>query len=113
MCKEEFQMNSAFSFLNMPCLTVQQRVWVCLEYAMVNNAEEVIRRWPIHWGNVPSPSKHTVIKTFRKFVREGTCHNLKDEAVEQGRRERQKILNWFDSPLRKTANDLRGVMGWG
>ena len=43
---------------------------------MVNNAEEVIRRWPIHWANVPSPSKHTMIKTFRKFVREGTCHNL-------------------------------------
>ena len=27
-------------------------------------------------GNVPSPSKHSVIKTFRMFVREGTCHNL-------------------------------------
>ena len=43
----------------MPRLTIQQRVWVCLQYATVNNAEEVIRRWPIYWGNdhVPCPSK--------------------------------------------------------
>jgi hypothetical protein len=51
----------------MPRLTIQQRVWVCLQYATVNNAEEVIRRWPIYWGNVPCPSKPTAIKTFSLF----------------------------------------------
>ena len=60
----------------MPRLTIAQRVWVCIEYARVNNAQEVIRRWAIYWDNIPAPSKQTVIKTFRKFEREGSCHNL-------------------------------------
>ena len=60
----------------MPRLTIAQRVWVCIEYARVNNAQEVIRRWAIYWDNIPAPSKQTVIKTFRKFGREGSCHNL-------------------------------------
>jgi len=29
----------------MPRLTVEQRIWVCIEFARVNNAEEVLRRW--------------------------------------------------------------------
>ena len=60
----------------MPRLTIQQRVWVCLEYARVNNAEEVVRRWRINWGDVPAPSTRTVLKTCRKFLAEGTCHNV-------------------------------------
>ena len=59
----------------MPRLTVQQPVWVCLEHARVNNAEEVIRRWPVYCGNVPVLSNETVKKTFRKFL-EGTCHDI-------------------------------------
>ena len=41
--------------INMPRLTTQQRVWICVEYARVNNAEEVLRRWRNHWHDVPSP----------------------------------------------------------
>ena len=44
---KQFRLNSACSFVNMPRLTIQQRVWVCSEYARVNNVQEVIRRWPI------------------------------------------------------------------
>jgi hypothetical protein len=32
-------------FINMLRLTKDQTVWICLEYARVNNACEVIRRW--------------------------------------------------------------------
>ena len=31
---------SAFSFVNRPCLKIQQRVWVCTEYTKANNAQE-------------------------------------------------------------------------
>jgi hypothetical protein len=57
----------------MPRLTKNQRVWICLEYARVNNACEVLRRWAERWGNLPAPTKRTVMKTYRKFVHEGTC----------------------------------------
>ena len=60
----------------MPCLTIEQRVWVCVEYARVSNVREVLRRWPNYWFNIPTPCKESVIKTYRKFVQEGTCHNL-------------------------------------
>ena len=62
--------------IKMPRLTNDQRVWLCLEYARVNNACEVQRRWAERWGNLPAPTKRTVMKTYRKFVHEGTCHNL-------------------------------------
>jgi len=29
----------------MPRLTIHQRVWICIEFARVNNAREVARRW--------------------------------------------------------------------
>ena len=57
-CKEQFRQNSACSFLNMPRLMIQQRVWVCTEYARVNNAQEVIGRWPIYWENIPARFKN-------------------------------------------------------
>ena len=47
-------------------------------YTRTNNAEEVIRGWPIHWGNIPAPSNHMVIKTFRNFLEEGTCVNVNE-----------------------------------
>jgi hypothetical protein len=47
-CGEEFRTNLTFMLVNMPRLTIQQRVWVCLQYATVNNAEEVRRRWPVY-----------------------------------------------------------------
>ena len=62
--------------IKMPRLTNDQRIWLCLEYARVNNACEVQRRWAERWGNLPAPTKRTVMKTYRKFVHEGTCHNL-------------------------------------
>ena len=68
----------------MPHLTIEQRVWVCIEYARVANVQEVLRRWPNYWCNIPTPSKETVIKTYRKFVGEGTCHNL--NKLRSGRR---------------------------
>ena len=39
-------------FTKMPRLTKDQRVWVCLEYARVNNAFEVKRRWPNNWPGI-------------------------------------------------------------
>ena len=69
----------------MPRLTKDQRVWVSLEYGRVNNAQEVRRRWAGRWGNVPAPTVRTVLRTFQKFVREGTCLNLN-----QGRSGRQR-----------------------
>jgi len=52
------------------------RVWVCLEFARVNNAIEVKRHWPNHWPGIQPPSDRTITATFNKFVREGTCLNL-------------------------------------
>ena len=34
--------------INMPHLTIEQRLWICVEYARVNNAKEVLRRWRNH-----------------------------------------------------------------
>ena len=52
-------------------------MWVCIEYARFNNAQEFIQRWVIYWdNNIPAPSKQTVIKTFRKCEQEDSCHNL-------------------------------------
>ena len=37
--------------LTMPRLNKDQRVWVCLEHARVQNAAEVRRRWPNQTNN--------------------------------------------------------------
>ena len=50
--------------LNMPPLTKDQRVWICVEYARVNNAEEVRRRWLGHWPNDRVPTTATIKRTF-------------------------------------------------
>ena len=63
-------------FIKMPRLTKDQRVWVCLEYARVNNAFEVRRRWPNNWPGIQPPSDRTISATFNKFVQEGTCLNM-------------------------------------
>ena len=68
-------LNSEF-VLNMPRLTKEQRVWVCLEHTKCNNATEVRRRWQGHWGDIPAPPKRTITKTYRKFLQEATCHDL-------------------------------------
>ena len=60
----------------MPRLSKEQRVWVCLQHARIQNAAEVKRRWPGRWGNVPSPTKRTITKTYQKFLQEATCHDL-------------------------------------
>ena len=55
-----------------PCdrvLSEDQRVWVCLEYARIQNAAGVKRRWPGRWVNIPASAK-------REFLREATCHDL-------------------------------------
>ena len=44
----------------MPRLTLEQQVWICSEYAKVNNAEEVLRRWC-------NLGIRTVGRTFQKF----------------------------------------------
>ena len=62
--------------LKMPRLTVQQRIWVCIEFSRVDNAEEILRRWNYRWPNDEAPSAKTIRNTFAKFQREGTCHNL-------------------------------------
>ena len=60
----------------MPRLTKDERVWICLEYAKTNNAYEVLRRWDERWENVPKPTRRTVMKTYQKFLREGSCLDL-------------------------------------
>ena len=76
----ERERKTSLSFLSisrkMPRLTIPQRTWVCIEFARTNNATEVLRRWPNQWPNVPPPSREAIIKNYRKFGREGTCHNL-------------------------------------
>ena len=59
----------------MPQLTIQQRIWVCLEMARVRNSVEVRRRWPQRFPNVRVPYRVTIQRTFEKFESEGTCHN--------------------------------------
>ena len=63
-------------FVNMPSfITKDQRVWICLECARVNNAREVIRHWAGRWGNLPAPSEQLRKRfNFQTFLREGTCH---------------------------------------
>ena len=68
-----------FYLIKMPRLTKDQRVWICLEFARTNNANEVLRRWNNRWPNVQAPTVSTIIKTFNKFVEEGTCLNLNKE----------------------------------
>lgn len=60
----------------MPRLTKEQRVWICLEMAGIENAQEVLRRWPAQWPGINAPSAVTVWKTYRKLQAEGTCNNL-------------------------------------
>ena len=62
--------------LDMPRLSKDQRVWVCLEHARIQNAAEVRTRWPGRWGNIPAPSKRTISTTHWKFLQEATCHDL-------------------------------------
>ena len=76
LSKKRYLSCGCFTDINMPRLTKDQRVWICLEYAKVNNACEVLRRWAERWGNLPPPTKRTVMITYRKFVREGTCLNV-------------------------------------
>ena len=47
-----------------------QRVWVCLEHARFQNAEEVRRRWPDRWGNIPAPTKRTYASLYRKMAKD-------------------------------------------
>ena len=51
----------------MPRLSNDQRVWICVEMARVNNAAEVLRRWPARWPNVHPPVRKTIMQTYRKF----------------------------------------------
>ena len=57
-------------------LSKEQRLWVCLQHASIQNAVEVKRRWPSRWGNVPSPTKRAITKTYQKFLQEATCHDF-------------------------------------
>lgn len=65
-----------YTKLNMPQLTKDQRVWVCIEYARVNNAEEVRRRWLGRWPGDRAPTRAAIKRTYDKFLTEGTCLNL-------------------------------------
>ena len=60
----------------MPRLTKEQRVWISLEMAAIENAAEILRRWPAQWPGINAPSAVTVQKTYKKLQAEGTCHNL-------------------------------------
>ena len=64
------------SCLKMPQLSSDQRTWVCLEMTRVQNAIEVIRRWPARWPNIPPPTRKIVTITYQKCQREGMVPNL-------------------------------------
>ena len=86
----------------MPRLTIEQRVWICSEYAKVNNAEEVLRRWR-------NSGIRTVRRTFQKFVREGTCYNINHGRSGPRRRTARTTenrLNEFDSHFYTMKEDL-------
>ena len=48
---------------NMPRLTLDQRVWVYIEYAQTNN-RAVLRHWLNRWPNVLLLSKKTVVSFY-------------------------------------------------
>ena len=60
----------------MPRLSEDQRIWMCLHHARIQNAAEAKRRWPHRWENAPSPTKQTITKAYQKFLQEATCHDL-------------------------------------
>jgi len=80
--KESFLSKTKFTVLYvcmssiMVQLTKEQRVWICLEFARVNNAAEVQRRWPIHFPGRAPPSLTAIRKNVKKLNEESTCHNL-------------------------------------
>ena len=63
--------------LNMPRLSKDQRVWVCLEHARIQNAAEVRRRWPGRWGSIPAPPNEQSAQRIENFCeKRSTCHDL-------------------------------------
>ena len=44
----------------MPQLTKDQRVWIVLVYARVNNTTEIMPRWPGQWPITYPPSRRTL-----------------------------------------------------
>ena len=53
LSKKRYLFCGCFIDINKPRLAKDQKVWICLEYAKVNDACEVLRRWAERWGNLP------------------------------------------------------------
>ena len=56
-------------------LTTDQRVWVCLEMARVNNALQVRRLWANQFPGVQPPTARTIRQNYRKYRTHGTSLN--------------------------------------
>ena len=57
----------------------EQRTWVCLEMARVQNANEVIRRWRNRWAPARPPCKSAIYKMYDKLKTHSTCRNRNKE----------------------------------
>ena len=53
-------------------LTLDQRVWICMEMARLNNAHQVGRSWANHWPGIQAPAVSTIIRNFKKYQEHGT-----------------------------------------
>ena len=51
--------------------------------AAIENAEEILGRWPARWPGINAPSAVTVRKTYKKLQAKGTCHNLHKSCSER------------------------------
>ena len=56
-------------------LTLDQRVWICMEMARLNNAHQVSRSWANHWPGIQAPAVSTIIRNFKKYQEHGTSAN--------------------------------------
>ena len=98
LCKALFKsaLKNVF-FLKMPRLSNDQRTWVCLEMARVQNVTEVImarvqnvteviRRWPAQWPDIPSSTRKSH-KNLSEISKRKTVHNLN-----KGRSDRPRAI---------------------
>lgn len=59
--------------MKMPRLTLEQRIWICKEMSLLNNASDVLRRCPASWPDITPPTHPTIKRTYNKFCQHGTC----------------------------------------
>ena len=66
---------SSSTSVKMHHLSQDQRTWICLEMARVENARQVRRSWVQEWPGVPPPSARAILYNYNKYKEHGTSHN--------------------------------------